>query len=74
MGTFFFFFFYPTLARGASLKLTEQSVSCMDLIDSQSMVVGEVFTDGGKVSFFQECKAACLRRLLEEGVCHPMSA
>lgn len=72
MGTFFFF--YPTLARGASLKLTEHSVSCMDLIDSQSMVVGEVFTDGGKVSSFQECKAACLRRLLEEGVCHPMSA
>lgn len=72
MGTFFFF--YPTLGRGVSLKLTEQSVSCVDLIASQSMLVGEVFTDGGNVSSFQECKAACLRRLLEEGVCHPTSA
>lgn len=72
MGTFFFF--YPTLGRGVSLKLPEQSVSCVDLIASQAMLVGEVFTDGGKASSFQECKAACLRRLLEEGVCHPTSA
>lgn len=41
-------FFYPTLGRGASLKPTGQSLSCIGLIASQSVLAGEVSTDEEK--------------------------
>lgn len=71
-GLFFFLLAYP---RKRSQSQTHRAVTV--LYGSHCFSVPACwggFHRRGKVSSFQECKAACLWRILEEGACHPRSA